>query len=133
MPSRAARTDANHGAVVKAIRSVPGVSVRSTAALGDGFPDLAVGAVRRCRCGRGAPVTVLLEVKDGDKPPSRQRLTADERAFHDGWRGAVHTVTSADHAIQVVLSIIAGEAPLLTEIKQETKKKRKGAKNKCHQ
>ena len=66
MTRRASRLDDNHGEIVTALRSVSGVSVSSLAGLGDGVPDLLVGARR---------VNYLCEIKDGEKPPSRRSLT----------------------------------------------------------
>ena len=57
---RAAQVDGNHAEIVTALRSVAGVSVCSLAGLGDGVPDLLVGA-------RG--LSYLCEVKDGEKTP----------------------------------------------------------------
>ncbi len=65
---RAKRVDDNHGAVVAALRKA-GCVVQSLATVGRGCPDLLV-----LRGGK----TTLLEVKDGSKPPSARRLTADE-------------------------------------------------------
>jgi hypothetical protein len=52
--------------------------VQSLATVGDGCPDLLVGY-------QGA--TYLMEVKDGRKPPSARKLTEDEAAWHERWRG----------------------------------------------
>ena len=87
-----AKTDANHSQVVDALRRI-GCSVRSTAALGRGFPDLAVGY-------RG--MNFLLEVKDGSKPPSARKLTEDEQKFLLEWRGHYAVVESANDAIAIV-------------------------------
>ena len=65
---RAARTDANHATIRDALRSV-GCSVADTSAVGQGFPDLVIGF-------RGA--TMLIEVKDGSKAPSRRKLTPEQ-------------------------------------------------------
>ena len=74
---RAAKTDANHTAIVNTLRAA-GLSVHDTAAIGQGFPDLV--------CGYGGR-TFLCEVKDGAKSPSRRRLTADQEAFRASWKG----------------------------------------------
>ena len=73
MPRRAARIDNNQHEIVDALRAV-GCNVAITSSLGSGFVDLVVfrpstGLLR------------LMEVKDGSKPPSRQRLTPDEEEF----------------------------------------------------
>jgi hypothetical protein len=89
---RAARIDANHGAVVAALRAI-GASVCSLARLGDGCPDLLVGL---------DGVNVLLEVKDGAKPPSARGLTVREQEFIATWRGSIHVVVSPRDAVAVV-------------------------------
>lgn len=88
-----ARIDQNHIAIVKALRQV-GCSVKSLAALGKGYPDLLVG-----RAGKN----YLFEVKDGDKAPSRRRLTADEQRFRDLWSGQYAVVESPELAVSYVL------------------------------
>lgn len=91
---RAARTDSNHTAVLEALRKL-GCLAHSTAALGDGFPDIAVYSPFLDR-------VLLLEVKDGAKPPSARRLTPDELAFQaKGW--PVVTVLCVDDAIRAVM------------------------------
>ena len=88
-----ARTDRNHSEIVAALRAV-GCSVQSLAAVGKGVPDLLVGF-------RGK--TLLIEVKDGAKAPSRRRLTPDQVMWSQLWEGGkVHTVTSVDEAITAV-------------------------------
>lgn len=89
---RAAKVDANHSEIVAALRKI-GATVTSTAAVGKGFPDLAVGW-------RG--MTLLLEIKDGSKPPSARKLTEDERDWHDMWRGHAEVVNTVDEAIRAV-------------------------------
>jgi hypothetical protein len=74
---RRGRVDDNHAAIVGLLRGC-GCSVFSTAGVGDGFPDLVVGF---------HDVTHLIEIKDGLKPPSKRRLTDDERAWHETWQG----------------------------------------------
>ena len=74
---RAARTDANHEEIVKALRAV-GASVQSLAAVGHGVPDLLVGYLGK---------TILMEVKDGTKSPSKRQLTEDQVKWIDAWSG----------------------------------------------
>lgn len=88
-----ARTDGNHTAVMDALRAAAMKPV-STAALGKGFPDIVVGF-------RG--VNVMLEVKDGDKPPSARALSADEREFHDTWPGQIIVINSPQDAVLAVI------------------------------
>jgi len=89
---RLGRTDSNQADIVRTLRAA-GCSVQSLASTGNGCPDLLVG-----RSG----VNHLLEVKDGDKSPSKQRLTEDEIKWHDNWRGHVCVVKSVDEALRAV-------------------------------
>jgi hypothetical protein len=74
MSRRAAKVDANQSDIMKALRSVDGVSVYSLAGQGDGCPDLLVGSRHQ---------TFLCEVKDGVK-----RLTPDQVRFIEKWQGS---------------------------------------------
>lgn len=94
---RAARVDDNQAAVVAALRKA-GISVRSLAAVGDGVPDLLCGFRGR---------NVLLEVKDGSKPASDQRLTAREFDFFATWCGCAYIATSPENAVKIVLAATA--------------------------
>ena len=89
---RAAKVDDNQAEIVDALRRA-GCSVCILSGVGRGCPDLAVGL-------RG--VTYLLEIKDGRKSPSKQRLTPDEQAWHDAWRGHATVVRSVDEALDAV-------------------------------
>lgn len=89
----AAKIDANQPEIVKALRGVYGVTVTPTHAAGDGFPDLCVGF-------RGQ--TFLLEVKDGSKPPSARKLTADQEKWHTAWTGQVAVVKDVTEALAVL-------------------------------
>jgi hypothetical protein len=64
--------------------------------LGKGFPDIIVGY-------RG--VNLLVEIKDGSKPPSKRQLTSDELVWHDDWRGQVAVVESIDQALSLVMGV----------------------------
>lgn len=91
---RAARTDSNQGEIVAALRAA-GCTVQSLAAVGGGVPDLLVAD----RDG----VLILLECKDGSKPPSARRLTQEQEAWHEEWRGSpIYVVTDAEEAISVL-------------------------------
>lgn len=89
---RAAKIDANQPEIVAALRRA-GASVTPTHAAGQGFPDLTVGFRGR---------NFLLEVKDGSKPPSARRLTADQIEWHDKWRGEVVVVRSIEAALAAI-------------------------------
>lgn len=84
-----ARVDDNQKQIVTALRKL-GYSVLHLHALGKGAPDILVGARRK---------NFLFEIKDGDKSPSRQKLTPDEKEFHDSWSGQVMIVKSAEEII----------------------------------
>ena len=89
---RAAKIDANHGDIVEALRGI-GCSVLSLAPLGKGAPDLLVGYWGR---------NTILEVKDGSKPPSKRKMTPDEEAFAEAWRGQYAVVETVEQAIEAV-------------------------------
>ena len=83
---KAAKVDGNHSVIVDALRTV-GFSVRSTAAIGQGFPDVV--------CGYGGR-TFLVEIKDGSKPPSARNLTPDQVKFRDSWKGDYTVLESVE-------------------------------------
>lgn len=83
------RIDANQSAIVRALRQA-GASVQSLANLGSGCPDLLVGFQGK---------NILMEIKDGNAKPSKQKLTADEAEWHASWQGTVDTVTSVEEAL----------------------------------
>ena len=90
---RAAKIDANQEQVIKALRSV-GAVVQSLAAVGKGVPDLLVGYQGK---------TILLEVKDGNKPPSARKLTEDQIKWHGAWRGGpLAVVDGPDAALRML-------------------------------
>jgi Holliday junction resolvase len=90
---RAARIDANQEQVVSALRAA-GATVQSLAGVGVGVPDLLVGYQGK---------TLLLEVKDGKKPPSERRLTEDQVRWHGAWRGGpLAVVDGVDAALRVL-------------------------------
>lgn len=88
-----ARVDDNQKEIVAGLRKM-GASVQSIAAMGGGVPDLLVGY-------RG--VNLLLEVKDGRKPPSGRKLTEDEAKWHRNWTGQVVVVECLEDAVEALL------------------------------
>ena len=92
MSRRAARVDANQGEIVKALRAL-GFSVFDASSLGGGFPDIVVGK-------RG--VNHLMEIKDGNKPPSARNLTPKEAQFFNLWQGEATVINSLEEALKVL-------------------------------
>lgn len=86
------RVDANQSLIVKQLRAI-GATVQSLADLGKGVPDLLVGW-------RGK--NWLMEIKDWKQPPSKRRLTPDEKKWHQSWNGQVHVVETFDEAMKII-------------------------------
>lgn len=92
---RANRIDDNQNDIVAALRKA-GATVR-VISQGEGIPDLLVGF-------RGE--TILLEVKDGNKPPSARTLTPAEKKFFDEWEGGLcMVVKSVEDALEMLEGI----------------------------
>lgn len=91
---RAARVDRNQKEIVEYLRK-RGATVQPLHTVGRGCPDLLVGHGGK---------NYLLEVKDGEKPKSAQKLTPDEDAWHFMWLGQV-AVVSCTFDCDVVLDI----------------------------
>jgi len=82
---RAAKIDANQPEIVQALRSM-GASVQHLHSVGQGCPDLL--------CAISGVGNFLVEIKDGSKPPSKQKLTPDQIDWHCQWRAPVYIVNS---------------------------------------
>jgi hypothetical protein len=93
---RAAKVDANQRRVVATLRGV-GATVQLLHAVGEGCPDLLVGHLG---------VNYLLEVKDGQKPPSAQKLTPQQEIWHQDWRGHRVVVNSPEAALAAIGVIV---------------------------
>jgi hypothetical protein len=91
----AARRDANEDQIVSALEAC-GAFVKK---INDGGTfDLLVWY-------RGN--TLLLEVKDGKKPPSARELSPAEKKFHDSWPGNnLHIVLGPDDALALLKSCV---------------------------
>ena len=89
------KKDDNQDRIVSALRQTH-CSVTTLASVGGGCPDLLVG-----RNGQN----FLLEIKDGDKPPSKRKLTPDQVTWHSEWRGQVAVVKNEGEALKVVGAI----------------------------
>lgn len=90
---RRAAADANQPEIVAALRKV-GAKVQHLHGVGGGCPDLLVW--------HGKTLT-LLEVKDGNKPPSARKLTKAQEEWHQEFAGAAHIVTTPEEAVNLVL------------------------------
>lgn len=84
------RTDANHTEIIGALRQC-GFAVHDTSAVGKGFPD--------CVAYRPREGVLLVEIKDGRKPPSARRLTRSEETFAS--RFPVVVLKSLDDVIRL--------------------------------
>lgn len=101
---RACKTDDNQQEIIERFRGW-GATVKSTHMVGNGFPDLVVGF---------QGVNLLVEVKDGSKPPSRRKLTKDQQEFHKAWGGKIYVVATKGEVDRLCLGLIvsyrAGES-----------------------
>lgn len=88
----ASAVDANQAEIVTMLRTV-GCSVQPLHRVGQGCPDLLVGYYGQ---------NLLMEVKDGQKPPSARKLTPPEAKWHDEWRGHVVIVSSVREALEAI-------------------------------
>jgi len=93
---RAAKVDANHAQVVSALRAA-GAVVHSLAPVGNGMPDLLVAFRNQ---------TILMEIKDGAKVKSAQKLKPLQRVFHETWIGGPLSVVDGPDAALRVLGVI---------------------------
>ena len=76
------KVDDNQKEIVQTFRDL-GAKVAITSSAGDGFPDLVVQFRHWCNSNRSGRVeTLLVEVKDGAKPPSQRKLTQKQVDFH---------------------------------------------------
>lgn len=93
-----AKLDVNHLEIVATLRKC-GATVVSLASVGSGVPDLLVGYSGQ---------TCLMEIKDGDKPPSQQKLSEDQLRFHAEWRGGPLVVVNSVDAALRILKVMHG-------------------------
>lgn len=89
----AARADANQPAIVALLRKA-GARVQHLHAVGHGVPDLVVGYAGRL---------AWVEIKDPAQPPSKRRLTPDEKAWHALWHAyPVYVIESDEDALAML-------------------------------
>lgn len=89
---RAAKIDANQNEIVDALRKA-GCTVQILSSVGKGCPDILVASP--------TGYLVLMEIKDGNKPPSARKLTPDQVEWHGKWNSEVAIVINAEQAINV--------------------------------
>jgi hypothetical protein len=89
------RVDDNQKAIVNVLRGL-GASVQILSEVGRGCPDILVGIFGQ---------NILVELKDGSKPPSAQKLTRYEQIFFDAWKGQVCIINSEQEAIDLITKL----------------------------
>lgn len=93
---RASKVDANQDQIVNVLRAY-GATVQSLATVGNGCPDLLVGYQGK---------TLLMEIKDGNKMPSKKKLNDLQTNWHTNWRGgALALVDSAESALRMIRTL----------------------------
>lgn len=93
MPRRIGKVDLNQPRLVKQMRMIPGMVVRSTASVGDGFPDVVCGYRGR---------NYMFEIKNPDLKPSERKLTPDELEFFEKWTGQVDVVETIEDVVTII-------------------------------
>lgn len=86
---RAAKTDRNHASIINLLRDL-GFTVLSLHRVGAGAPDILAGRNKK---------NFLIEIKDGEKPPSQRKLNDLQQMFHDSWRGQVCVLSNVDEVV----------------------------------
>ena len=89
----AKRVDDNHAVIRDGIRAA-GYPVLDLSKCGQGVPDLSVMV--------GPFKAVFLEVKDGAKVKSAQKLTKAEETWQGHWSHVTKVVNSLEQALQVI-------------------------------
>ena len=89
---RIAKVDRNQPEIVEALRKI-GASVLHTHTIPNSF-DILVGY-------KG--VNYIMEIKDGELPPSKKKLTPGELKFKESWKGGnYYVVESVEDAIEII-------------------------------
>lgn len=86
------RVDENQVRIVTDLRNA-GFSVVHLSTIGHGCPDILVGY-------KG--VNYLFEIKNPAMPPSKRKLTMEEKAWHYSWLGQVGTIYYAEDAVRII-------------------------------
>jgi len=89
---RKAKVDKNQSEIVQALRKA-GASVLITSQLKNCF-DILVGF---------QGVNYIVEIKDGNLPPSQRKLSEGELKFRDSWKGGkYYIIESVEQALQMI-------------------------------
>ena len=102
MPGFPKRVDMNQRRLTELWRKM-GVSVWVTSPLGTGT-DVVLGLVDDL----GKRINLLVEIKDGEKVPSAQKLTEREVKFHTEWKGQVCIINSEEQAMALIYAVRTG-------------------------
>lgn len=86
---RAAKIDANQNEIVDSLRKA-GCTVQILSSVGKGCPDIVCGF---------SGLNLFMEIKDGNKPKSSQKLTPDQVKWHNEWKGSKVVVNSIEDAL----------------------------------
>ena len=70
-----------------------GCTVQHLHTVGRGCPDVLVGVNGENH---------LWEIKDGRLPPSKRKLTIEEEAWHETWRGSVAVIETIEQAEEFI-------------------------------
>lgn len=96
----AKKVDANQQRCIDEVRAaLPEATIQVLSGVGQGVPDLLIGY-------QGA--NYLVELKDGDKPPSRRQLNEVQVQWHDRWQGQAAVATSSAGIVAAILRARAG-------------------------
>jgi len=86
----AARKDTNHEQIVKLFKKL-------------GWSVLDIAQLKNC-CDifvSKKQITIAIEIKDGEKPPSQRKLTDGELKFKNEWKGFYQIVICDDDVINI--------------------------------
>tara|TARA_R100000742_G_C4279306_1_gene103515 strand:+ start:216 stop:503 length:288 start_codon:yes stop_codon:yes gene_type:complete len=87
-----ARVDSNQKKIVSELREI-GCSILHTHQLGKGAPDIVIGYNKK---------NYLIEIKDGSKSLSQQKLTKDELQFQSNWKGLYYVCNSIEQIKEIL-------------------------------
>lgn len=106
MARQNARKDDNQDEIVKRAEAL-GASVWLTHQIGNGGPDIVIGVDNGDK-----HFNIMVEIKDGKKCPSQQRLTEAEVKFHRNWKGQICVINSVDQVTDLIVAARRGDHDL---------------------